>query len=78
MSPSCADVHRLLSSGNPGTKLLPSKRDVVLAMLKDFVTANEDPRASPNYRDQRPDEMVGVGRERAGGGGGEEGGKEGA
>jgi hypothetical protein len=60
MSPSCADVHRLLSSGNPGTKLLPSKRDVVLTTLRDFVTANEDPRASPNYRDQRPDEVGAV------------------
>jgi|AntAceMinimDraft_12_1070368.scaffolds.fasta_scaffold228336_1 hypothetical protein len=28
-----------------------ARHDAVLAMLRDFVTANEDPRVSPNYKD---------------------------
>lgn len=60
MSPTCADVHKLLTSANPGQRLLPARKEPVLSMLRDFVTANEDPRVSPNYRDQRPDEMDGI------------------
>ena len=60
MAPTSADLHVVLTSSPPGSKLLPGRRDVVFTTLRDFVTANEDPRVSPNYRDERLDEMEGL------------------
>ena len=53
-----ADVHALLSQRASGP--LSGRREKVARLLREFVDANEDARASPNLRDERVDELGGI------------------
>ena len=53
-----ADVHALLSQRASGP--LSGRREKTARLLREFVDANEDARASPNLRDERVDELGGI------------------
>ena len=62
MAATSADVHEALCGGGAWdvASVLERRREDVLATLRDFASANEDARTSPNLRCESADEMRGA------------------
>ena len=62
MAATSADVHEALCGGGSWdvASVLERRREDVLATLRDFASANEDARTSPNLRCESADEMRGA------------------